>query len=243
MAIDIFCSYSHQDENFKETLKTHLKILERNKIISSWDDRRISPGDNWEEEININLEKAKIILLLVSADFLASDYCYDTETIYALDKESRGEAKVIPIIVRPCAWTQAQFKYLQALPTNGQAITLWKNEDEAWTIVAEGILKAAKEMEQLNLQNQPFERMNFSEQTPDNFESDLEELTIKFLRKFNRWYFSPLRILKWGSKQQGFEKLRNFQLDEIKSKIVILKSKKKVEVKKSKMGNPIYKAM
>ena len=96
--IKLFYSYSHKDELYREKLETHLSILRRNGYINEWHDRRISAGNEWEEEINFNLEDSDIILLLISSNFLASDYCYDTETIRALEKHESKEAIVIPII-------------------------------------------------------------------------------------------------------------------------------------------------
>lgn len=98
MAVPLFYSYSHKDEGFRETLETHLAILKRQGYIDCWHDRRIAPGDNWKEEINFNLQNAKITLLLVSSNFLASDYCYDTETIFALEQHANKACVVIPII-------------------------------------------------------------------------------------------------------------------------------------------------
>ena len=102
--LSIFYSYSHKDEEYRETLETHLVILKRQNYINSWHDREITPGSYWEDKIDLNIKKAKIILLLISSNFLASDYCYDTETIFALDQHKKGKCIVIPIIIKPCLW-------------------------------------------------------------------------------------------------------------------------------------------
>ena len=85
------------------------------------------------------MEKADLILLLVSPAFLASDYCYDVETARALERHALGEARAIPVIVRPCDWASAPFADLQALPRDGQAVTTWANRDEAWLDVTRGL--------------------------------------------------------------------------------------------------------
>jgi TIR domain len=96
--------------------------------------------------IDKNLEAAKIILLLVSSDFIASDYCYDKEMKRALEKHRAGEARVIPIILRHCDWERAPFAELQALPEDAKPVTEWKYSDEAWTDVARSIRKIVEEL-------------------------------------------------------------------------------------------------
>ncbi|WP_437904702.1 toll/interleukin-1 receptor domain-containing protein [Sorangium sp. So ce327] len=141
--ISVFFSYSHKDEVLRDELATHLKLLERAGVIRSWYDRRIEAGEDWKAAIDSNLEEAQMILLLVSADFLASDYCYDIEMKRALARHDAGEAMVIPIILRECKWSRAPFAKLQALPKDARPVTSWANRDEAWTNVASGIESAA----------------------------------------------------------------------------------------------------
>jgi internalin A len=138
----IAISYSHRDEELRDELETHLKLLLREGLISTWNDRQIAPGDQWKDKIDENFRRADLILLLVSADFVASDYCYDVEMKMALEREAKGEAKVVPVIVRDCAWHSAPFGKLQALPTNGKAVK-GRNHDKAWVEVEEGIRKLA----------------------------------------------------------------------------------------------------
>ena len=145
-ALRLFYSYSHKDERLRDKLETHLKLLQRLGLIQSWYDQEISAGDEWKGEIHENLERADIILLLVSADFIASDYCYDLEMKRALERHDAGEARVIPVIVRDYAWHKAPFGKLQALPKDGKAVELWDNKDTAWRDVAEGIERAIEEI-------------------------------------------------------------------------------------------------
>jgi hypothetical protein len=90
--IRLFFSYSHQDEALRDELAKHLSLLERDGVLRSWHDRQIVPGSDWAGHIDQHLEQAQIILLLISADFLASDYCYDGELNRALERHEAGEA-------------------------------------------------------------------------------------------------------------------------------------------------------
>jgi internalin A len=145
-AVRLFYSYSHKDENLRNELETHLKLLQRQGLIDTWHDRRIEAGDDWKQRIDDNLERADIILLLISADFIASDYCYEKEMKRALERHVDGEARVIPVIVRDTNWRIVPFAKLQAVPKDGKAVTLWENKDSAWRNVSEGIEKVAEGM-------------------------------------------------------------------------------------------------
>ena len=156
LSIKIFFSYSHSDENLRNKLANHLKIFEREGIIESWHDRRIVPGQEWSKEISQHLNSAHIILLLVSSDFLSSDYCWDIEVKRAMELHKNDEAIVIPIILRDCLWDSAPFGRLQALPIHGKPVTAskyWSNQDEAFTCVAKGIRDTVQQ-----IQNEVHER-------------------------------------------------------------------------------------
>jgi hypothetical protein len=116
MAVKVFLSYAHDDEHLKIALEKHLSLLQRQGLIKIWYDRDISAGKEWEKEIDTNLNKAQIILLLVSPDFVASDYCYSIEMHRAMKLHERGEALVIPVILRPTDWEYTPFSKLQVLP-------------------------------------------------------------------------------------------------------------------------------
>ena len=142
----IFFSYSHKDESLRDELETHLKLLQRQGIISVWHDRKILPSTEWDGEIDVNLERAKIILLLISADFIASDYCWDKEVKRALERHEKREAVVIPIALRKCDWKGAPFSRLQGLPKDLTPVTSYKDRDAAWTDVATGIRAIAEKL-------------------------------------------------------------------------------------------------
>src|SRR5258708_2988523 len=146
--ISVFYSYAHEDERLRRKLETHLGLLQQKGLIASWHDRNISAGTEWAHEINTHLNTAQIILLLVSASFLASKYCYSREMTRALERHEAGSARVIPIILRPVSWEHAPFSKLQALPTGARPITGrgWHNSDEAFADVAQGIGKVVEEL-------------------------------------------------------------------------------------------------
>ncbi|ACK66489.1 protein of unknown function DUF323 [Rippkaea orientalis PCC 8801] len=145
-ALTLFFSYSHKDEPLRDELEKHLKILEREKIISNWHDHKILLGEEWDHQIDDNLRKADIILLLISADFIASEYCWDIEIKVAMERHNAGEVVVIPVILRPVNWKNAPFGKLQFLPKDAAPITSWKNQDEAFLNVSQGIQRSATDL-------------------------------------------------------------------------------------------------
>ena len=140
-SVEIFISYAHEDETLRSKLEKHLKLLQRQGLITTWHDREITAGEEWKNAIDSHLESANIILLLISSDFMASDYCYDIELKRALERHESNEVRVIPVILRAVDWHRSPFGKLIALPTDGKAITSWPNEDEAFTDVVKGLRK------------------------------------------------------------------------------------------------------
>lgn len=168
--VSAFLSYSHKDEAFREELMRALSTLQRTNAIDCWHDRVISPGQEWEPQIQEQLRTARIILLLISADFIASDFCYAIELKQAMERHERGEARVIPILLRPVDWHGTPFDKLQALPsgTDTLPVTEWPNRDAAYLNIALGIRQAITE---LNSEDQPSprsERKTSTEATPPN---------------------------------------------------------------------------
>lgn len=146
--IEIVVCYAHDDEKYLQRLQQHLRALQRQEPISVWCDRSISPGATWENEILAHLESAQIILLLVSRNFMDSDYCWNVEVKVALERSGRGEARVIPIIIEPVFWRDGPLGKLQALPKDGKPIRSpsWHSQDEAFFEVAEGIHSVIEEI-------------------------------------------------------------------------------------------------
>jgi TIR domain len=136
--INIFFSYSHADEDFKEALDQHLSMLKRSDKIATWNDRAILSGQYWDAEIKDQLERADIILLLISAGFLASDYIWYKELTRAKARHDAGNAVVVPIFIKPCDWKDAPFAEIQGLPRDAKPVATADNA-EAWKGVAVGI--------------------------------------------------------------------------------------------------------
>lgn len=142
----LFFSYSHKDEALRNELEVHLTMLKRQGLIDAWHDRRIVAGEDIHTNISDKLEGADIILLLVSAQFLASDYCYEKEMSRALEKDADGTARVIPVILHPCDWHNAPFGNLRATPEDGRPVSMFANQDEALAQVAKDIREAVEAM-------------------------------------------------------------------------------------------------
>ncbi|HEX7186417.1 MAG TPA: TIR domain-containing protein [Thermoanaerobaculia bacterium] len=137
----VFVSYAHEDEDLLQELEAHLKLLQHQRVIELWHDRRIPPGEDWKDDIDARLEEADWILFLVSADFISSRYCWGVEMKRAMERHEAGAARAIPILLRPCDTTDAPFMALQGLPPSFQPITTWPDRDSAWESVAKGLRK------------------------------------------------------------------------------------------------------
>ncbi len=140
----VFFSYSHVDAALRDRLETALAMLQHEGLIEPWHDRRIIAGDEFDPAIDEELERADVILLLASPNFLASPYCFGIEVRRAMERHKAGTARVIPVILRPCEWERAPFGALQAIPTGGRPITRWPDQDEAFLDVARAIRTAVQ---------------------------------------------------------------------------------------------------
>lgn len=140
----VFFSYCHVDEELRNQLEKQLAILKRQGVIETWHDRCLGAGEDLDGAIKTELESCDIILLLVSADFLNSDYCYDIEMTRAMERHMAGDAVVIPVILRSCLWTDAPFGKLNATPPDGKPVMQWPDRDAAFTEVAKAIKGAAQ---------------------------------------------------------------------------------------------------
>src|SRR6266487_2479008 len=144
-AVEVFYSYAYRDEFLRNELEKHLMNLSRQGRIINWHNHRITAGKEWAQEIDMHINTAQLILLLISPDFLASDYCYELEMKRALERHKADDALVIPILLRPVDWKDAPFGQLQALPMNGKPITSWSGRngrDKAFLEVTLGIRTA-----------------------------------------------------------------------------------------------------
>jgi hypothetical protein len=159
----VFFSYSHADEGLRDQLEKQLSLLKRQGIIDVWHDRRISAGEDFAEQIDQHVESDDIILLLISSDFLDSDYCYEKEMMRAIERHHAGEAIVIPVILRACDWHGAPFGKLNASPPDGRPVTQYPDRDQALLEVAKAVRAAA---EKLGKKSAPARRAATSVPTP-----------------------------------------------------------------------------
>lgn len=164
----VFFSYSHKDETLRDELEAHLGLLRNQGLIEHWHDRRILAGEELDPAILHKLERADVILLLISSDFISSWYCYSREMGRAMERHHAGEARVIPVILRHCDWKSAPFGKLMAAPRDGRAVASWPDRDEAFTDVA---LQIRRAIEGLKPARQP--HGSSSEARPADWQSPL----------------------------------------------------------------------
>ncbi len=139
--LSLFISYSHKDEDVKNKIDTHLSSLKRSEKIETWNDGKIEPGSNWDEKIKKELDEANIILLLISANFIASDYIWNTEIKKAIERHEKMEAVVIPIFCKTCDYKDMPFAKLQGLPFGAKSLNEFNDIDVGLTEIANGIGK------------------------------------------------------------------------------------------------------
>ncbi|MBK9948027.1 MAG: TIR domain-containing protein [Nitrospira sp.] len=145
--VDLFYSYAHEDNALRDELAGHLKIMERRGVIRPWHDRCLTPGEKWDGKIHESLQAADLVLRLISSDFISSNYIWSQELDVAMKRHERGEASVIPVLLRAVDIAGAPFEKLQGLPTDFRPVTSWPNRDEAWTDVAKGIRKTVEHIQ------------------------------------------------------------------------------------------------
>lgn len=200
----VFISYAREDTALCRDLVTHLSSLKQQKFISAWHDSMIGAGDEWEGHIHEFLDKAGIILLLISPDFIGSDYINNVEVKRAMERHEAREARVIPIILRPSDWQGGPFGKLQALPTNATPVTLWHNSDEAYLNIVRGIREAIGNTDNTgrNVIKVPSARPVTS---PDRREAESGDYAIPVNKEFD-----PEKFIDREFEQELFEKLLGF---------------------------------
>lgn len=144
--VTVFIAYAHEDEQWREQLVKNLRPLQWQGLISTWYDREILAGSDWVKKIDAEMNSALVILLLISPDFLASDYCYGIEMKRALERHERREARAIPVILRPSIWEGSPIHNLQVLPQKGVPVTTWENQDSAFVNIVGEIKRVIEEM-------------------------------------------------------------------------------------------------
>jgi|SRR5450755_3774146 tetratricopeptide (TPR) repeat protein len=209
--IEIFYSYAHADEKLRDELNKHLYNLKRQGFIVDWYDRDISAGTEWKHQIDSHLNTAQIILLLISPDFLASEYCYSIEMTRALERHEAGDARVIPIMLKSVDWHGAPFKKLQMLPKNAKAVTSWRNRSDAFVDIAKGIREVAKELK-------PAASSNASSPDKSQQETPLPPVDVSFTMSIEEeqqnanhdpiWYVPYKRNQFFTSREEILQDLR-----------------------------------
>jgi hypothetical protein len=140
--VEIFISYSHTDADLASLLDIHLAALRREGLVATWIDRQIGPGTQWRDAIDERLNRAAVVLILVSANFIASDYCWDVELRRAMERHAAGQARIIPVILRDCDWQHLSFGKFQVVPTGGRPVTSWPDPHDAIADVARNVRTA-----------------------------------------------------------------------------------------------------
>jgi len=135
----LFISYSHEDEKLKNDLDKHLVMLKRSGKVEIWNDRKLIAGQEWDSEIKKEMQDADVILLLISADFNNSEYIWKEELAHAMQRHEQGTAKVVPVILRKCEWSDMPYAKLQALPRGARPVSDFQDKDDAFTDIASGI--------------------------------------------------------------------------------------------------------
>ncbi len=141
----LFFSYARQDKGLRDKLEEHLSNLKYRGLISTWHIREIGAGEDWQQQVDIHLESAHIILLLISSSFMASQYCYSMEMTRAMERHQQGKARVIPVLLRPVLFSGAPFAMLKMLPSNEKPVVNWRNRDSAFVDIALGIERVVRE--------------------------------------------------------------------------------------------------
>ncbi|MGK3963497.1 toll/interleukin-1 receptor domain-containing protein [Sorangium sp. So ce118] len=137
----LLCSYVSADERMLDRLAVHLRPLEQEKLIEIWHERMISPGEEWDKKIERHVEEADIILLLISADFIASERNFEIVVRRALERHDADQAAVVPILIRPCILSPAPLARLKALPRSGLPVASYADPEAAWAQVADELRK------------------------------------------------------------------------------------------------------
>jgi Sulfatase-modifying factor enzyme 1/TIR domain len=196
-AISVFISYSRKDKDLLDSFIIHLAGLVNTGQITPWHDRDIEAGSEWEPVLQHQLNTAKIIILLISANFIASKYCYGNELKRAIERQDTGEAYVIPVILKPCLWNRPKipFSKLNVLPNDALAVTKWPDPDEAFTVVVEHIAKIVDRLggehqlqqEQIQVEQQPPEptRKESASRKSGERQSPVQERAKFFVQKLN----------------------------------------------------------
>lgn len=144
LPLKVFISYSHKDEDWKNDLLAQFNNMETQGLINIWQDRMINPGDLWDASIKQALSESDLVLFLVSPGFMSSRYIWQDELPEAIERQKRGESKLVPIYVKPVEEQGSPFSPFQGLPRdhyNGKFLSQLRDRDEGLYEVAKAIRK------------------------------------------------------------------------------------------------------
>jgi hypothetical protein len=144
--LKLFLSYAHEDRDLVAELRKHLAPLWHEQIVTDWYDLELMPSDEWDHEILSQLESSDLVLVMISADFLASNYAYGRELRVALNLHDQEQLRLLPVIGRNCKWQNLPFARLQTLPEGAVPISSWQNRDDAFVSVVLGVERVAREI-------------------------------------------------------------------------------------------------
>ena len=179
MAYTVFISYAHEDRAYLGGLHKHLSNLRNQGLISEWHDDDIIAGTEWRTQIMNHVNTDQIILLLISADFMNSEFCYSTEMKKAMERHKAGQARVIPILLRPTDWEGAPFDQLRMLPSEEKPISTWSDRDAAFIDVVKSIRKVILDLQaSTNAHSTPKQA---SEQTSESSKVQTESTNANIL--------------------------------------------------------------
>jgi hypothetical protein len=142
----VLVSYARNDVTFFEELSAHLSLLQRKGVINFWHEGRIRAGDAWADVIESQVQQAEIFILLVSADFLSSEFVWGHELPALLERQRKGKARIIPVIIRPCLWQESPIAALKIFPTDGKPVSGSPNPDRAWVSLARYVEEVARDL-------------------------------------------------------------------------------------------------
>ncbi len=204
-APSVFISYSHKDEEWKDRVVTHLRVLQMEDILDVWDDRRIEGGDDWKPEIEKAIDTASIAVLLISANFLTSKFIRDEEIPRLLERRAKLGMRVIPLIVKPCAWTQVKWlSSIQARPKDGKPLSTKRghNLDSSIVALAEEIAGFVKRTELIGAKSRlvvPPDKISLAKLPSTSSDLFGREKELKQLDDaWNNQDINVLSLVAWG---------------------------------------------
>ena len=149
MRSQVFISYSHKDKRWLDQLQVFLKPLERSGKVTRWDDTKIKAGHKWKDEIQAGLESAKVAVLLISADFLASDFIAENELPPLLEAAADGGAAILSVVISPCVLPPSISQFQTVNDPNRPLVDMSKGDrDRVWVKVVKNIEEAIASSDQ-----------------------------------------------------------------------------------------------